>query len=149
MRNPCWLLGILTRALSISMGYENSSWLPWGIRFILTTSTGKLKPGRLLLEKWDWESSICWEVTLWGESLLSRGNQEPGLCAILLGNHPSCRGNWGNLIGWKFDFAGEGGLDYSGSAGNWELELWWELWSLTWLGNSVWNVLALPGDLEV
>ena len=37
------------------------------------------------MEKQELESSVCWEVILWGECLLSRGNQELGLYANLLG----------------------------------------------------------------
>ena len=37
------------------------------------------------MEKQELESSVCWEVTLWGECLLGRGNQELGLYANLLG----------------------------------------------------------------
>ena len=40
------------------------------------------------MEEHELESSFCWEITLWGEYLLCLGNQELGLYANLLGNHP-------------------------------------------------------------
>ena len=94
MRNPGvtagdWISSVtggdLTRALTTSAGNENPSWLSWEIRRTLKTSTGELEPGRLLLEKWDRESSICWEINLWGECLLGWGNQELGCMPIYWG----------------------------------------------------------------
>ena len=43
------------------------------------------------MEKQELESSFCQEITLWGECLFFRGNQELGLYANLLENCPS----WG------------------------------------------------------
>ena len=40
------------------------------------------------MEEQELESLFCWEITLCGECLLCLGNQELGLYAILLGNHP-------------------------------------------------------------
>ena len=92
----------------------------------LKTSTGELEPGRLPMEKHELESSFCWEITLWGECLLDRGNQELGLYANLLGK-------WGKtewfLLGIdSFEFAGEEGLEHSSSA----RDMYFRVFGLHW-----------------
>ena len=67
------------------------------------------------MEKQELESSVCWEVTLWGECLLGWGNQEFGLYANLLGMLGKTEWFPLGIDSWKFDFAGEEGLEYTGS----------------------------------
>ena len=67
------------------------------------------------MEKQELESSFCREITQWGECLLGRGNLELGLYANQLGKLGKTEWFPLGIDSWKFDFAGEEGLEYSSS----------------------------------